>query len=236
MLSVGAVRPLPNAAPLGGAGMVDVRQQRADVKDDVFLMRARGPMDRPGTCCARLDDFDWVVPPYVPNLVLPGWDVDVGATDVSRDVRGLPEVFPVVAEETAAGPMSWPVVVKTEPQVGCESDVLLSEWEVVDIADISRDIRCLPDVFPVMLDRTAAGPMTLHLDVEMGPQADEGPDVVLAGWDMERDDTGVIQNTRLLTDVYPMMFEDPATEPMSLPVVVNTETQVDGSPLRQWSL
>ena len=36
MLSVGAARPLPNAAPLGGAGMVDVRQQCAGVKDDVF--------------------------------------------------------------------------------------------------------------------------------------------------------------------------------------------------------
>ena len=72
VLSVGAVRPLPNAAPLGGAGMIDVRQQRADVRDDVLLMRARGPMDRPGMCCAWLDDFDWVVPPYVPDVVLPG--------------------------------------------------------------------------------------------------------------------------------------------------------------------
>ena len=64
----------------------------------------------------------------------------VGATDVGREVRGLPEVFPVVAEETAVRPMSWPVVVETEPQVGCESDGLLSEREVVDIADISLDV------------------------------------------------------------------------------------------------
>ena len=75
---------LLNVAPLGGVGMVDVLQQRADVvEDDVLLMKTRGPIDRPGTCCARLDDFDWVVPPYVPDLVLPGRDVDVGATDVS---------------------------------------------------------------------------------------------------------------------------------------------------------
>ena len=195
--------------------MVDVRQQRGDVKDDVLLMRARGPMDRPGTCYSRLDDFDWVVPPYVPDLVLPGRDGDVGATDVGR---GLPEVFPVAAEGTAIRPLSWPVVVKTEPQVECESDGLFSEREVVDITDASRDIRCLPDAFPVML--------TSHLDVEMGPQADEGPDMVMAGWNMESDDTGVIQDAQLLTDVCPMMFEDSATELMSLPVVVNTETQV----------
>ena len=88
----------------------------------------------------------------------------------------------------------------------------------MDITDASRDIRCLPDAFPVML--------TSHLDVEMGPQTDEGPDMVMAGWNMESDDTGVIQDAQLLTDVCPMMLEDSATEPMSLPVVVNTETQV----------
>ena len=37
-LSVGAVRPLANAAPLGGAGMMDDCQQRADAKDDVLSM------------------------------------------------------------------------------------------------------------------------------------------------------------------------------------------------------
>ena len=47
------------------------------------------------------------------------------------------------------------MAVETEPQVDCESDGVLSEREV-DIADINRDIRCLPDEFPVML--------TLHLN------------------------------------------------------------------------
>ena len=41
-LSVGAVRPLPNAATLGGAEMVDISQRHADVEDDVLFMRARG--------------------------------------------------------------------------------------------------------------------------------------------------------------------------------------------------
>ena len=48
---------------------------------------------------------------------------------------------------------------------------------MVDIAHVSRDIRRLPDAFLVML--------TSHLDVEMGPQADEGPDVVMARWNMK---------------------------------------------------
>ena len=54
----------------------------------------------------------------------------------------------------------------------------------MEIADVSRDIRCLLDAFLVML--------TSHLEVEMGPQAEEGPDGVMAEWSMKSDDTGVI--------------------------------------------
>ena len=99
---------------------------------------------------------------------------------------------------------------------------------MADIADVSRDIRCLPDEFLVML--------TSHLDVEMGPWTNKGPDVMMAGGNMKIDHTGVLQNAQLPTDVCPVMFEDSATEPMSLPVVVNTEKQMfDASPLRWWS-
>ena len=41
------------------------------------------------------------------------------------------------------------------------------------------------------------------------------------------DDTDVNRDIRLLTDVCPMMIEESATVPLSLPVVVDTETQVD---------
>ena len=83
------------------------------------------------------------------------------------------------------------------------------------------------DVFPVILDITAAVPITFPVDVEMGPQ-DEGPDVVLAGRNMEVDDTDVIvRDTRLLTDVRPMIFENSGSGPLSLPVVVDTVTQVE---------
>ena len=89
----------------------------------------------------------------------------------------------------------------------------------MEIADVSRDIRCLRDAFPVML--------TSHLDVEMGPQADEGPDGVMTGWSMKSDNMCAIQNTQFLTDMCPVMLEYSAIEPISLHVVVNMETQVD---------
>ena len=95
----------------------------------------------------------------------------------------------------------------------------------MDIADI-RDIGNLPDMFPVKLDITAAVPITLPVNVEMGPQVDEGPDVVLAGRDMEVDDTDV-RDTQLLTDGRPMMFGGSAAGPLSLSVVVDTATQIE---------
>ena len=77
VLSVGAVRPLAIAAPLGGAGLMDDCQLHVDSRDDVLSVGAWAPMNGPGMCCARLDDFDGVVPPYEPDMLLPGRDMKV---------------------------------------------------------------------------------------------------------------------------------------------------------------
>ena len=52
VLSVGAVRPLQTAAPLGGAGLKDDRQPYFDSDNDVLSVGARVPMNRPAMCCA----------------------------------------------------------------------------------------------------------------------------------------------------------------------------------------
>ena len=134
--------------------MMDDCQLHADPKDDVLSVGVGPPMNQPGMCCARLDDFDWVVSPYEPDMVLPGRDRDVGITDVGRDICVWPDVFPVVVDETAVEPMSLPVFVESGSQVGCDPDLYLSEGNVeVDVVDIRWDIRNLPDVFPVMFDK-----------------------------------------------------------------------------------
>ena len=100
----------------------------------------------------------------------------------------------------------------------------------MDIADIRRYIGNLPDVFPVICDITAAVPITLPVDVEMGPQVDEAPDVpdvVLTRRYMEVDYTDVVLDTQIMTDVCRKMFENSATGPLSLPVVIDTVTQVE---------
>ena len=57
--------------------------------------------NRPAVCCARLDDFDWVVPDYVPDILLSGQDIEVGVMDLTQDIHVLPDVFPVVSAGAA---------------------------------------------------------------------------------------------------------------------------------------
>ena len=133
-----------------------------------------------------------------------------------------------MVDKTAVEPMSLPVVIETGPQVGHDPDLYLSERNVeVGIVDTRRDIRNLPDVSPVMFDKTAAVPMTLPVGVEMGSHIEEDPDVVWTGRYMEMGDLDVGRDIWVLTDVCPMMIDGLAPGPLSLPVLVNTETQVD---------
>ena len=77
VLSVGAVQPLPDAASWDGAEIVEIGQRQADVVDDALLRRAQDLMDGPDTCCARMDDFDWVASPCVRELGLAEREMDV---------------------------------------------------------------------------------------------------------------------------------------------------------------
>ena len=83
------------------------------------------------------------------------------------------------------------------------------------------------DAFPAIFDLTAAVPMSLPVVVETGPQVGCESDLLLSERDMEVDDMDVNRDIRLTTDVCPMLFEETATVPLSLPGVVDTETQVD---------
>ena len=239
VLSVGAVRPLTTAAQLGGASRMDDCRLHADSKDDVLSVGAWAPKNRHVICCARLDDFDWVVAPYEPDMVLPEREMDIGIPDVGRDICILPDKFPVVVVRTAVEPLFSPVVFETGPQVGHVPDLYLSTRNgEVDIVHTRWDIRNLPDVSPVMFDKTAAGPMTLPVDVELDSQVGEDPDVVWTGRDMDMGDPDVDRNIQVLMDVGQMMIDESATGPLSLPVVFNMKTQVDVSwevrPLWRW--
>ena len=120
--------------------MVDDCRLQADSLDDVLSVGAWASENRHGMCCAQLDDFDWVVPPSDPDMILPGREMEVEISRY-RDICVLPDEFPVVVDKTAVEPLFLPVVVETRPQVGCDPDLYLSERYVeVDIVDTRRDI------------------------------------------------------------------------------------------------
>ena len=228
VLSVGAVRPLTTAASQGGAGMMNDCRLHADSMDDVLSVGAMAPKNCHETCCAQLDDFDWVVPPYEPVMVLPGREMNVEIPDVGGDICVVPDEFPLVVDKTAEELLSSPLVIQTGPQVGCDPDLCLSKRNTeVDIVDIRRDIRKLSGVCPVMFDETAAVTMTLPVKVEMGSQVQEDPDVVWTERIMDLSNLDVSRDIQVLTDVDLLIIDGSDTGPLPFPVVVNTETQVD---------
>ena len=135
MLSVGAVRPLVTAAPLGGAGLIDDYQPHVNSNDDVLSVGTWTQMNRPVMCCTQLDDFDWEVPDFDPDRLLSGRDIGVGLTDLTRDIQVLPDVFRVMFDEMAAVTMPLPVVVETAPQVDYDPNILLSGWDIESRSD-----------------------------------------------------------------------------------------------------
>ena len=83
---VGAVQPRKTVAPLCGAVLNDVRLLCSDSEESDDYVLPVGdmiPMNRPAVCCVQLDDFGWVVPDYVPDILLSGWDIEMELTDLT---------------------------------------------------------------------------------------------------------------------------------------------------------
>ena len=110
---VGAVRPQETVAPLSSVVLDDVRHSCSDsemLEDGVLSVGALAPIDRTDVCCAWLDDFNWVVPDCVPDIISSGRNIEVGWTDLTHDL-------PVVSAGVAAVPMPLPVVAEAVSQV-----------------------------------------------------------------------------------------------------------------------
>ena len=115
---MGAVRHLETVAPLSGAVLSDVRQPCSDSEasdDDVLSVGALVPMNRAAVCCA--DDFNWVVPDCVPDILSSGRDIEVRLTDLTHDIQVWLDVFPVVSAGASAVSMPLRAVAEPVPQV-----------------------------------------------------------------------------------------------------------------------
>ena len=59
---------------------------QVDSLNDELSVEAWAAENRHETCCARLDNFDWVVPPYDLDMILPRPELDEDSSDVEQDV------------------------------------------------------------------------------------------------------------------------------------------------------
>ena len=86
VLSVGPIQPLLTAASLDGARRDDDCRLHVDSLNGELSVEAWGAENRHATSCARLDNFDWVVPPYDVDMILPRPELDEESSDVERVV------------------------------------------------------------------------------------------------------------------------------------------------------
>ena len=133
----------------------------------------------------RLDDIDWVVPDYVPDILLSGWDREVELTDLTQDIHVLPDMFPVVSAGAAAVPRPLPAVDEFVPQATFKKEsapllvTLIEELSLrvmsgrdieVGLTELTQDILILPDTFPVVSAGEAAVSWPLPAVDELVPQ------------------------------------------------------------------
>ena len=101
------MRPIETIVPLGGAARNDIRPLCSDseVSDDDSSsgggggggVGARAPADETAVCCAWLDDFDWVVPDRVPDMLVSGCATEECLSDLRHVDEILPDVFLVIS-------------------------------------------------------------------------------------------------------------------------------------------
>ena len=78
-----------------------------------------------------------------------------------------PDAVPAIFDKTAAVPWSLPVVVETRPQVGCDSDLLMSTRDMeVDGTDVNRDIQVFTDVCLMRCEDSATVPLSWPVVVD----------------------------------------------------------------------
>ena len=198
VLSVGPMRPLLYAAPLGGAIGHDDYKIQDDSLHDEWSVDSWTAGYRYGTSCAQLDNFDWVIPAGYPVSVLPKPEEDDSLSDIEPYVCD----FPVRMETAAVEPLCFPVVVPTRSQGGCDPvfslpryrwggdkrEVIVSGREsTVQMLDVNCGICMEPDFLPVVISTDDVDPMAVPM-VALTRSRVEGPlvvarsvDVILSG-------------------------------------------------------
>ena len=188
VLSIGPMRPVVTAAPLGGAdGHDDEVLQVSPLKE--WSVNSWTADDSCGERCAQLDNFNWFIPAddRVGGLPVPELQVDL--PDSENDVYDVvPEQFPVQMKTMAVESLCPPVVAQMRPKGGCDSvlprrmcrgrDVLTEDGpaavdsrreSIVPDTDVCGGIYVMPDCITIVLPKSAAMPQAASVVAQTRP-------------------------------------------------------------------
>ena len=189
-------------------------------------------MDGPGSCCARMDDFDGVASTCVRELGLAEREMDLGAPDVGRKISEVAVALPALADVEVEGPVVWPVETRTEPQADCVSVEVLADRGSGVISEVCCDFSCESNDTGVLqnihwqtesclssVEELASVHVESNTEVQVDVRWEPVSAVVLSGEVM-----GAAGAARLRTDV---LSRNSAMEPRSFPVVTDVVTHVE---------
>ena len=251
VLSVGPVRPLVTAALLGGAGGHDddMLQVNSLSGGSVYSWTAEDPY---GTCCAQLDNFNWVIQAGDMVGELPEPELEVDSSDIESNVydvyNDVPDEFPVEMEATAVELLCSPVVIQTRPQGDCDSvlplrmcqgqdfptqdgpEVVVSGREsILTDSDVRGDICVMLDQLPVVLPKSAAVPLAVSVVAQTRPRGGGGSNLLLPvdmsiePLDYDDDGPDVIISGRESTVMISGVSPDISVQPNQRPIMVSKE-------------
>ena len=245
VLSVGPMRPLVAASPLGGARRHDDDMLPATSLREEWLVDSWTAGDRYGTRCARLDNFDWVMPAGYPVGVLPRPEEDDSLSDIEPDVCDVPDVPPVCMETAAGESLCFHVVARTRPQGGRDDPVLslpmcrgqdfltMEDPEVIVsgresiITESAGSCEICVDQLPIVVPKLAAVPLAVSVVVQTRPRVGWSPDLPLPVDEgrecLQKDGLDVILSARESTVRMSKVSSGICVEPDLLPVVMSTD-------------
>ena len=119
VLSIGPLRPVVTAAPLGGAEGYDDEVLQVNPRNE-WSVDSWTADDSCGEGCAQLDNFNWFLPADDRVGGLPAPELQVDLSDSENGVYDVvPDPFPVQMKTMAVELLGPPVVAQKRPKGGC---------------------------------------------------------------------------------------------------------------------
>ena len=194
MLSIGPLRPIVTAAPLGGAEGHDVEVRQINLRNE-WSVDSWTANDSCGEGCAQLDNFNWflLADDRVGGLPAPQLEVDLSDSENDVDDVVLDPV-PVQMKTTAVESLCPPVVAQTRSKEGCDPvsprrlrlgrDVLMEDSTAavdarrISIApdtDVVSGIYVMPDCIPAVMPMLVAVPQAASTVAQTRPRGELAP-------------------------------------------------------------